>query len=226
MDNPLAFAPAKKIHVARSAVCTGSREKLPFQNRGGLAGVVLTLLLLSSNLSCARPVPVSTPQPPSLGNDRRLLLDSLAHGELDLELLETCRQSAVREELKSSCQEQLAQQQREKASLQTWVTGWYGTTGDSPTQLNEIKEEKRRLLRSLEPRSDLPLEFRLLLNIVSHDSEAVQQLAACAREAYHPELKQFCQGAAELRRAHGRRMEAWICQWYRDCISRAFPPYR
>ncbi len=225
MDNPLALAPLKKIHLARSTVCMGSLG-LPFRNRPGTSDVVLSLLLFLSILSCARPVPVSTPQPPSLGNDRRLLVDSLAHGELDLELLETCRESAVREELKSACQDALAQQQREKGTLQTWVIEWYGTTGDSQTQLREIKEEKRQLLKSLEPRSDLPLEFRMLLNIVSHDSEAVQQTAACVSEAYHPELKRFCQQAAELRRAQGRRMEARICQWYRDCISRAFPPYR
>lgn len=225
MDNPLALAPVKKIHLACSTVCMGSLG-LPFRNRPGLSGVVPSLLLFLSILSCARPVPVSTPQPPSLGNDRRLLFDSLAHGELDLELLETCRESAVREELKSACRDALAQQQRERGTFQTWVIEWYGTTGDSQMQLREIKEEKRQLLKSLEPRSDLPLEFRMLLNIVSHDSEAVQQMAACVPEAYHPELKQFCQQAAELRRAQGRRMEARICQWYRDCISQAFPPYR
>lgn len=225
MDNPLALPPANKTDLAGSTVCMGSLG-LPFRNWAGLSGVVLSLLLLLAILGCARPVPISTPQPPSLGNDRRLLFDSLAHGELDLELLETCRLSAVREELKSACQEALAQQQREKGTLETWVTEWYGTTGDSQTQVREIEEEKRRVLKSLEPRSDLPLEFRMLLNIVSHDYEAVQQMAACVSEAYRPELKQFCQQAEELRRVQGRRMEARICEWYRDCISRAFPPYR
>lgn len=164
------------------------------------------------------------PQLPSPNNDRRLMLELLAHGELDLELLTTCLQGTAREELKSSCKEAQAMQREAREFLQSRMTEWHGSSSIQPAQLSEIKDEKRRLLRSLEPRSALPFESRLLLNLVNHDSEAVQQSVRCVSEAYRPELKQFCQQVAEQRRTTGRRAENWVCQWYRDCISRAFPP--
>ncbi len=193
--------------------------------RGRLKAFLGVLLWLSLP-ACRRPVSVLSPQPTSIVNDRRLILEALAHGELDLEILDNCRQSSVREELKSSCQDALGQQQKERDSLTAWLKDWYGITEKQSAELSQIKEEKRQFLRSLESGRDLSFESQMLHNIVSHHSEAVQQMSACAREAFHPELRQFCQEATDLRRAEGRKMEARICQWYRDCVSKAFPPYK
>ena len=192
----------------------------------GWVQVSFGVLLLLSTPACRRSGPILSPQSPSLANDRRLIVEVLAHGELDLEILDNCRQSSAREELKSSCQDALIQQQTERNSLQAWLKEWYSVTEEQPAELSQIKEEKRQFLRSLESQRDLPFESQLLHNIVSHDSEALHQMSTCAKEAFHPELRQFCQGAADLRRAEGRKMETRICQWYRDCISQAFPPYK
>ena len=192
----------------------------------GWVQVSFGVLLLLSTQACRRSVSIVSPQPPSLANDRRFILEFLAHGELDLEILDNCRQSSAREELKSACQDSLVQQQMERTSLQARLKEWFGVSDEQPVKLSQIKEEKRQFLRSLESQRDLPFESQLLHNIVSHDSEALQQMSTCAKEAFHPELRQFCQGAADLRRAEGRKMETRICQWYRDCISQAFPPYK
>ncbi|MCZ2153235.1 MAG: hypothetical protein LC114_04930 [Bryobacterales bacterium] len=186
---------------------------------------LLVFLGLFSFNGCRKATPARVPQTPSSGNDRRLVLESLAHGELDIEILDTCSKGAVRDELKSYCQEAVSKQRRESDVLRAWLGDWYGAHVEDLPQLNQIKEERRLLLRGLEPKRDLPYEFRLLMNIVSYASEAMTDMRACAAEAYRKELKEFCQMTEEARRTSGRIPEAWVCRWYRDCISKAFPPY-
>lgn len=205
-----------------------TRWILRIQARLRRAEIVLCTLLIAlvSILGCRKAVPPRVAQPPSANNDRRLILESLAHAELDLEVLGMCGNSSVRAELKSYCQEAASQQRRENDELRSWLGTWYGVNANDLPQLNAIREERRQVLRSLERKGDLPYEFQLLLNIVSHASEAMTNSQACGAEAYRTELKEFCRATSQLRRKEGRIPEAWVCQWYRDCISKAFPPYR
>jgi uncharacterized protein (DUF305 family) len=106
------------------------------------------------------------------------------------------------------------------------LTESYGPNPGSEQELREIREEKRLFLRSLESQRDLAFEFKLLLNLISHHAEAVRELRDCASESLGGDLKKFCQQAAEVRSTEGRTLEAWVCRWYRDCVSKAFPPYR
>lgn len=193
--------------------------------RPGAVSCTVLVLAFVCFCGCRTAIPKRIPQPPSLDNDRRLIIESLAHTELDIEILDTCTGNAVRAELKSYCQEEVAQQRREIDGFRSWLSNWYGLNGNDLSEMNQIKEERRQLLRSLERKGDLPYEFRLLLNIVSHASEAMSDRRACGVEAYRMELKEFCQATSELRRTRGRIPEKWVCEWYRDCISKAFPPY-
>lgn len=210
----------------RTAGASSRRVRRQLQKRRSVwACCLLVFFGLFCFCGCRKATPARVPQTPSSSNDRRLLIEFLAHGELDIEILDTCSSGAVREELKSYCQAEVSKQRRESDRLRTWLVDWYGTRVEDLPQLNQIKDERRLVLRGLEPKGDLPYERRILMNIVSHASEAMTDMRACAAEAYRKELKDFCQVTREARQTSGRIPEAWVCQWYRDCISRAFPPY-
>lgn len=112
---------------------------------------LLAFFVLLSFCGCLKATPARIPQTPSSGNDRRLLIESLAHGELDIEILAACSNGGVREELKSYCQEEVSKQRRESDALRTWLGDWYGARVEDLPQLNQIKEERRLVLRGLKP---------------------------------------------------------------------------
>ena len=178
---------------------------------------VCSLLLFSCagrNSSSASPPSVTGPE-----YERSFLRNRIAHQQAAIEMARACVQKAVHDELKQFCSSLNGRESEEAMQLQGWLSQWYGITNQPPEQESDT-EGYRNFLKSVQTSTGSTFEEAFLRALRLHHHEGVRESQTCQARASHPELKSSCSKMIGEQAQEIRQINAWICEWSRDCAER------
>jgi uncharacterized protein (DUF305 family) len=173
-------------------------------------------------LSCAR-----TPAPslPTTGKDgeefeREYLASRLHHHAETQNIVNTCIAKSQRPELVDFCKEIHSTADRVIGRLRDRANEWYGIT--VPPEADE--EHGSELFRSFAERMKTatgPAFDKLTLQALRQQyRQGVDESVACEKAAVHEELRTACTTASQAQEKQLRRINDYICSWFKDCSDR------
>ena len=140
------------------------------------------------------------------------LQNMIDHHMMAVMMAELCVKKAVHRELRSLCQDIIAAQSAEIGQMQGWLQDWYGISYE-PRMTRGMQKEIDRLAAL----SGAEFEIAFMEMMIEHHSKAIREAERCVERAYHPELKQLCEGIIATQSAEIEQMQEWLCEWYGRC---------
>ena len=178
---------------------------------------VVALMVLAS---CAgRNGRSSTPLPPTPEFERDFLQNRIAHQQAAIEMAQACVQKAQRDALKQSCSALIDTEARESKQLQSWLNRWYAVSA-APGARERTTEGYRNFMAAMRMATGADFESGFLSGMRLHHHEGVRESQACQTRAVHEELRSLCATMVEEQEREIKQMNAWICEWFRDCVER------
>lgn len=146
----------------------------------------------------------------------RFMENMVDHHNMALEMARVCLTNAVHPELRTMCEQVIAAQQEEIATLQRWLNDWYGIAGYQPKMsaggMNQM--DRLRTLNGAE------FEITFMRQLIRHHQRAIQMASTCIERASHTELVEMCEEIIETQSAEIVQLRAWLCKWYGMCSRR------
>ena len=173
-------------------------------------------------VSCARTRAPSLPTAGKTGEafEREYLASRLHHHPETQNLVNTCIAKSQRPELVDFCKEIHSTADRVITQLRQRAKEWYGIT--VPPEADE--EHGTELFQSFAERMRTatgPAFDKLTLQALRQQyRQGVEESAACEKSAVHEELKTACTTASQAQEKQLRRINDYICTWFKDCSDR------
>lgn len=145
----------------------------------------------------------------------RFMTEMIDHHAMALEMGALCVEKAVHPELKQLCEEMIAAQTAEIATMQTWLQDWYGVTHEP-----EMSPEDEQQIEELVSLSGEEFEIEFMRMMIRHHATAVVRGVECVRRAPHRDLKELCHEMVKAQLSEIRTMQGWLCHWYEVCSRR------
>lgn len=181
-----------------------------------LAAYILSLVagfgMLASN-----PAQADEPAPEEATSKFEIMFmeDMIDHHAMAVQMSQLCLAKAVHQELRALCDTIIADQQKEIAMMQSWLSTWYGISNYQP-KMNEGDQQQMQKLSMLN-NSDFEIHF--MQQMIRHHKTAVVRGAQCLQRAYHDELEEMCEEMIVSQVAEIRKMKHWLCVWYGICTT-------
>jgi uncharacterized protein (DUF305 family) len=137
------------------------------------------------------------------------------HHAMAVQMSQTCQEKAVHPELATLCGEMQAAQQDEIATLQAWLSSWYGIT-----YTPQVSNREMRRMQRLASLSGAAYEIEFMRTMIEHHSTAIENSTQCLQEATHAPLLELCQNMIMMQAMEIRQMRTWLCDWYGVCSLR------
>jgi uncharacterized protein (DUF305 family) len=141
--------------------------------------------------------------------------DMIDHHAMAVHTATLCEQRAVHEQLRSLCTQIKAAQSQEIATMQSWLSSWYGDAYQPGMSKGMMRE-----MEKLAAQSGAEFEIAFMEMMIRHHAKAVKAATTCLERAYHAELLDLCQSIIEKQTEEIRLMRSWLCEWYGICKSR------
>ena len=182
---------------------------------GWLTGWSLLLFSCAGrHSSSAAPTGITGPE-----YERGFLQNRVAHQQAVIEMARACVQKAVHDELKQFCPALSGRESEEAKQLQGWLSQWYGIS-NQPQAQESATEGYRNFLKSVQTSTGSEFEEAFLRSLRLHHHEGVNESQTCQTRASHSELKSSCSQMIGEQKQEIRQINAWICEWFRDCAER------
>lgn len=177
--------------------------------------LVLLVLIAVSLAGPARLARAEAPAPEraTARYEVRFMENMIDHHAMAIMMAEMCLERAFHPALISMCQDIIAAQSQEIATMQSWLQDWYSVTYAphmSPGQQQSMERQAMRL-------SPEEFEIWFMRNMIRHHEQAIREARECLERAYHPELRALCQNIMETQQAEIEQLQAWLCAWYGIC---------
>ncbi len=142
----------------------------------------------------------------------RFMTEMIDHHAMAVMMAEMCVSKAVHDELRALCEDIIATQQQEIATMQTWLQTWYNVT-HAPEMPRGMQEHMDRMAEM----SGAEFEIEFMKMMIRHHWKAVVRASGCIDRAYHPELIAMCADIVEAQVAEIQQLRTWLCDWYSVC---------
>ncbi len=174
----------------------------------------LWLLALSLLTAFTAPASASAPAPDKATAEYevRFMADMIDHHAMAVEMGQMCLQKAVHPELLALCANIVNTQSQEIATMQSWLSSWYGVSYQ-PEMTNGMQQQMQRMM-SMTP-TEFEMEF--LKMMIRHHWKAVVMSSTCVDRAYHEQLRGMCEDIIIAQTAEIQQMRTWLCEWYGLC---------
>ena len=142
----------------------------------------------------------------------RFMTEMIDHHAMAIEMAELCLTRAIHQELLEMCQQIIAAQSQEIATMQAWLADWYG--------VNYGPQMTRGMQRQLEQMASMTgaeFEIAFMKSMIRHHWKAVVRASGCIDRAYHEELVEMCTEIVEAQVAEITQLRTWLCEWYGIC---------
>lgn len=146
----------------------------------------------------------------------RFMENMVDHHNMALEMARICLTNAVHSELQTMCAQVIGAQQEEIATLQSWLSTWYGIAGYQP----KMSARDMKQMDQLSALSGAEFEITFMRQLIRHHQQATVRAAVCTERASHPELVDMCEEIIEMQSAEIVQLRAWLCGWYGLCNRR------
>lgn len=140
----------------------------------------------------------------------------ISHHQMAVHMGTMCVQKAEHEELRAMCDQIIAAQTAEIATLMGWLQAWYGS-GVEP----KMSGKDQREMEKLEALSGAEFEIEFMKSMIRHHFTAIVVSSECLLDADHPALIAMCQDIITAQAAEIRQLRNWLCEWYGICSYRA-----
>lgn len=146
----------------------------------------------------------------------RFMENMVDHHNMALEMAGICLTNATHSELRTMCDQVIGAQQEEIATLQSWLSTWYGISGYQP----KMSARDMKQMDQLSALSGAEFEITFMRQLIRHHQQATVRAAICTERASHPELVDTCEEIIEMQSAEIVQLRAWLCKWYGLCNRR------
>lgn len=173
-------------------------------------------------LSCAK---ARSPNLPTAGKtgeafEKEYLASRLHHHAETQNLVNTCIAKSQRTDLLGFCKEINSTADRVIGQLRERAKEWYGIT--VPREADE--EHGSELFRSFADRMKTatgPAFDKLTLQALRQQyRQGIDESMACEKHAVREELRSACATASQAQEKQLRRINDYICSWFKDCSDR------
>jgi uncharacterized protein (DUF305 family) len=127
-------------------------------------------------------------------------------------MAQLCLTRTVHPELRVMCQEIIAAQQQEIATMQTWLRDWYRVSY-SPQMTRGMQLQLARMAQM----EGEEFELAFMKEMIRHHWKAVVRASGCVDRAFHADLVQMCAQIVEVQVAEITQLRTWLCGWYGVC---------
>lgn len=143
------------------------------------------------------------------------LTGMIDHHAMAVHMSEMCVDMAVHDELRNLCEEIIAAQSSEIATMQTWLQDWYGVSHDPSMPPGHMQKMERMAAMD-------PAEFEILYlkTMIRHHRQAIREASGCVDRAAHDELADLCQSIIDTQASEIETLQTWRCEWYERCHGR------
>lgn len=176
-----------------------------------LLSVVFALAITLSGFSIVR-ADAPAPDSAQAAFEIDFMKDMIDHHASAVVMAKICLKRAVHEELRTMCQQMLADQRDEIEVMQEWLSDWYGID-----YRPRISTEERQMMSHLLRHQGQEFEMHFMHMMIMHHSMAIEMSQMCPDMAYHPELISLCENIIVTQSAEIEQMEIWLCEWYDHC---------
>ncbi|MCU1329100.1 MAG: hypothetical protein JWN34_4470 [Bryobacterales bacterium] len=160
------------------------------------------------------------PAAPASGFEQEFIQNRIAHQQAVVEMARTCIQKTERIELREFCREFLVHEQSEMDRIEVWSNTWYPADAGRPPAKEKISRGYQNFQDAIRSKSGPAFDEALLRAIRLHHNEGLSESVTCTGGSVHDELKLYCQKAQSEQELEIKQMNAWVCQWFKDCIAR------
>jgi uncharacterized protein (DUF305 family) len=173
-----------------------------------------TLTIAFAAWTLAAPAEAAAPAPDraTAQYEIRFMEDMIQHHTMAVHMGEMCLEKAVHEELKATCEQIVATQTQEIATMQSWLASWYGVTYTA-----EMTPGHHNMMERMAAMSPEEFEVMFLKMMIRHHWQAVVNASTCVDKAYHEELTGLCEDIIIAQSAEIEKMRTWLCDWYGIC---------
>ena len=189
------------------------------QTPGVLSGSWSVFLAVVLSSCAAKTARNDVPSPPTPQYERDFLQNRVAHQQAAVEMAQACVQKAQREPLKQFCTALIDTESAESKQLQSWLSEWYGLSAPPGAQ-ERATQGYRNFMQSVRTQSGPQFELAFLSALRLHHHEGVDESRTCQARAVHSELRSVCATMLDEQEREVKQMNAWICEWFRDCVER------
>ena len=162
----------------------------------------------SPSLMAAEPAPTQT----QAQYEVRFMTAMIDHHAMAVMMAQMCIDKAIHPELVDMCNEIIAAQTQEIATMQTWLLQWYGVSYQAQTTQGMQQHMERMADLSAEE-----FEIAFMKSMIRHHWKAVVRASGCIDRAYHEALVTMCADIVEAQVAEITQLRTWLCDWYGVC---------
>jgi uncharacterized protein (DUF305 family) len=149
------------------------------------------------------------PNPSTTRYETRFMQGMIDHHAMAVMMGEMCVDRAVHDELRSMCEGIVATQSQEIATMQGWLSDWYGSSYEP-----QMKPADAKKMESLAALDGLEFEISFMETMIKHHENAIQEASRCVERAYHSELIELCEDIIEVQQTEIAQLRGWLCEWY------------
>lgn len=172
-------------------------------------------LIGAMSLLAAVPLQAADPAPDQATAkfEVQFMENMIDHHTMATHMAQECLGKAVHQEVRTLCEEMKAEQRKEIATMQSWLSGWYGLNNYQP-KMNESDQQQMQKLSMV---NNSEYEIHFMKQMIQHHKTAVRKGAQCIERAYHDELEGLCEEMVMSQIEELRRMKDGLCTWYGMC---------
>ena len=152
--------------------------------------------------------------------DQRFLSQMIPHHQMAMDMAKDCMAKATHDELKGLCRKISSDQEKEVATMRTWLGSWYKGQHAGGHSEAMMKEGQQGMAK-LKTLSGAEYEKQFMNEMSKHHRQAVKDSETCVSRASHPELKNLCTKMVAAQRKEIEQMHGWLCTWHKDCHGAA-----
>lgn len=182
-------------------------------------GAVIAAALLAAATLLAPSAPARADAPAPDRQTARYEVDFMTgmidHHQMAIMMSRMCLDKAVHDDLEEMCEDIIAAQQQEIATMQEWLSDWYDV--DYEPQLTEGDMRSMHRFERLEGED---FEVAFMRSMIRHHKKAVTEARGCVDRADHDELVEMCEDIIDVQLAEIEQLQTWLCEWYDRCTGR------
>lgn len=134
--------------------------------------------------------------------------------------MNSCIAKSQRSELVAFCKEINATADRVIGQLRERAKEWYGITIAPEADEEHASEFFRSFAERMKTASGPAFDKLTLQALRQQYRQGVEESAECEKHAIHEELKAACTTATRAQEEQLRRVNEYICSWFKDCSDR------
>lgn len=178
--------------------------------KGCAAALVVTMSMAAIPANANEPAPEQS----AARYETRFLTGMIDHHAMAVMMAQLCGSRATHEELVDLCTSIVESQSSEIATMQTWLTDWYGISYEP-----DMGPGAERRMEKLAGLTGVDFEIAFLETMIRHHARAVQEASLCVERVWHADLVSLCSSIMETQAAEISMMETWLCDWYGICSA-------